>query len=273
MRTLSSSSRSSGVDRRHIQSIGIGFKLIRCLEEAPGPLALKDLAERAMMSPSQAHLYLASFVQVGLVRQDRVSRYELGPYALELGLAALRRLDVVALAKEPIYALSQRTSEGVYLSVWGNRGPSIVRKVDGRRPIPMQLRVGYVLPLLSSATGHAFLSYLPRAETADVVEMELATWPAGAKAERPTMAKVDALIAEVRRHGMARTESLHNAGFAALSAPILDHEGTICAALTLIGPSDYLDLSLEAGDATALRETAAGISAAIGYHERGTTAA
>jgi DNA-binding IclR family transcriptional regulator len=258
---------AQGGERRHIQSIGVGFRLIRCLEEATGPLSLKDLAERAGMSASQAHLYLASFAQLGMVRQDRVSRYELGPYALQLGLAALRRMDIVAIAKEPMYALNRHTSEAAYLSVWGNRGPSIVRKVDGLRPIPMQLRVGYVLPLLSSATGRLFLSFLPRAETAAIVKEELAAWPAHARPDKPTAQKIDALIAETRHNGMTQTESLHNEGFAAMSAPILDHEGTICASITLIGTIGLFDTDPDGEDAMALRSTTTEISRQLGFRE------
>jgi DNA-binding IclR family transcriptional regulator len=267
MPTSNSNSRSAGAERRNIQSIGVGFRLIRCLEEAAGPLSLKDIAEHAGMSASQAHLYLASFAQLGMVRQDRVSRYELGPYALQLGLAALRRMDIVAIAKEPMYALNRRTGEAAYLSVWGNRGPSIVRKVDGLRPIPMQLRVGYVLPLLNSATGRLFLSFLPRAETATIVKEELAAWPANARPEKPTTQKIDALVAETRRNGMTQTESLHNEGFAAISAPILDHEGTICASITLIGPIGLLDTDLDGEDAMALRTTTAEISRQLGFQD------
>jgi DNA-binding IclR family transcriptional regulator len=262
-----SNSRSAGAERRNIQSIGVGFRLIRCLEEATGPLSLKDVAERAGMSASQAHLYLASFAQLGLVRQDRVSRYELGPYALQLGLAALRRMDIVALAKEPMYALNRSTGEAAYLSVWGNRGPSIVRKVDGLRPIPMQLRVGYVLPLLSSATGRLFLSFLPRVETAAIVKEELAAWPANIRAEKPTAPKIDSLIQETRRNGMTQTESLHNEGFAAMSAPILDHEGTICASITLIGTIGLFDTDADGEDAVALRATTTDISRQLGFRE------
>ncbi len=255
---------SSNSKPRSIQSIGVGFRLIRCLEEAAGPVTLKELAEKAGMSASQAHVYLASFAQLGLVAQDRVSRYELGPYALQLGLAALRRLDVVALAKEPMYQLKQRTGEAVYLSVWGNRGPSIVQKVDGLGPIPMQLRVGYVLPLLTSASGRVFLAYLPRAETADLVKAELASWPT-ARQEKPTAAKLEALIRDIRRQGVAQTASLLNVGFTALAAPILDHAGELCATLTLIGPSSLLDTDPHGENADALRAAAADISRQLGF--------
>ena len=56
-----------GKPKRNIQSIEVGFKLIRALEEAPGPTSLKLLSKRAGMEPSKAHLYLVSFCNLGLV--------------------------------------------------------------------------------------------------------------------------------------------------------------------------------------------------------------
>ena len=63
-------------------------------------------------------------------------------------------------------ALSEDIRESVFLSVWGNHGPTIVFKVDGTRRIPMTLQIGYVLPLLRSATGRIFLTHLPPQQTA-----------------------------------------------------------------------------------------------------------
>src|SRR3546814_5226478 len=56
--------------RRGIQSIGVGFRLVRALIDARGPLPLKQLAAAADMTASKAHPYLASFVQLGLLTQS-----------------------------------------------------------------------------------------------------------------------------------------------------------------------------------------------------------
>src|SRR3954464_16103161 len=78
--------------RRGIQSIDTGIRLLEVLEKADGPLALKERSARAEMDPSGAHRYLASFVRCGLVRQEADARYDFGPLALHMGLAAIRRL-------------------------------------------------------------------------------------------------------------------------------------------------------------------------------------
>jgi DNA-binding IclR family transcriptional regulator len=102
---------------------------------------LKDVAQHAGMSASKAHFYMVSFKRVGLVTRHEVTgHYALGRYALDLGLSALRRLDLVEISRDAMRMLSSQISESVFLSVWGNHGPTIVFKVDGPPRIPMTLQ-------------------------------------------------------------------------------------------------------------------------------------
>src|SRR5688572_17116037 len=97
-------------NKRRIQSIDVGFRLIRVLEAASGKLPLSKVSELADMPASKAHLYMASFVQAGLVEQDPVTmRYGLGPYALQLGAAAMRQLDVAQVSREALDGLQSAT--------------------------------------------------------------------------------------------------------------------------------------------------------------------
>src|ERR1700761_340149 len=85
--------------QRGIQSIEVGGQLLRALVHEGRPMALKDLAREAEMSPAKAHPYMVSFGRLGLVEQDRTSgHYLLGPLALQLGLIALQQADPVHIA-------------------------------------------------------------------------------------------------------------------------------------------------------------------------------
>ena len=100
--------------RRGIQSVDTGIRLLEAMEKAEGPLALKELSARADMDPSSAHRYLASFARCGLVRQQPDSRYDFGPLALRVGLAAVRRLDPVQLIEQALpHQLMARTSYAI----------------------------------------------------------------------------------------------------------------------------------------------------------------
>lgn len=253
-------------NQRSIRSIEVGFRLIRVLERAPANLPLKTIAALAGMPPSKAHLYMVSFTRLGLVVQDPATmRYGLGPYAVHLGLAGIRQLDVVEAARGPMQELQARTGVACYLSVWGNRGPAIVMKLDSALEAPFEIRVGYVLPLMATATGRVYLACLPKATTAPVLAREK-------PADRALRARARRAIESVHRRGIAFSDGMHHEGFAALSAPIFDHSGLLAAAVTLLAQRGHLDLDLDGPAARALRAAARTVSGALG-HVDGDTAA
>lgn len=241
---------SEPVESRSVQSLGVGFRLIDALMEASEPLSLKLLCGRAGLSPGRAHAYLAGFRQIGLVRQDPEGRYELGPYALRLGLSALARIDVRSAAAEPMRAYGQQTGEAIYLSVWSGISPVIISKIDGTRPLPLSIRVGYSMPLVSSATGRLFLAF-----SAEARGRVAPPWPAD----------LNDVVEHVRRAQAARTDGLVYTGFAALAAPVFDHEGTLAAALTTLGPETQFDISEGSPVAHALAEASRAVSEALGF--------
>jgi DNA-binding IclR family transcriptional regulator len=236
--------------------------LIRALETDGRPMSLTQLASATNMSTSQAHLYLASYVHEGLVRQDPESnRYELGPYALQLGIAAMRGLNVLSLAREELQNLRDRSSESAHFSIWSERGPCIVLTVDGRRPLPFSSRLGFALPLLSSATGRVFLAYLPKSDTELVLSTELADGKAQGRVFHAE--DVDELIRDIRASGFSYTDSMVNIGLSALAAPVFAVGGKITGVLTLIAPSGVLSKDELDAATQALQTSAATLCARL----------
>ena len=258
--------------QRRIQSIEVGFQVIRAMEAADSPLPLRSIAAAAGMPPSKAHLYLVSFIREGLARQDPVTgHYGLGPFAIQLGHSAIRQLDVVEMSREELTSLQQATGFASYLSLWGNRGPGIVSKVDGHRQGSLAVRLGYVLPLSASATGQVFLAYLPASETASILEEERAgrggldapAWQDQADALDPGALKV--VVEGVRERGFAMSRNNINAHFAAMAAPVFDHTGRILATITLLGPDKAVTGNRRRATASALLEVTQRLSARLGY--------
>ena len=254
--------------QRRILSIGVGFRIIRYFVETEGYRTLKDIAAATGMPPGKAHLYLASFVREGMIHQDPVTGcYGLGPYAIQIGLAAIRRNDVIALSQSVCAELRDATRCAAYVSVWGETGPVIAYRQDGQQQGSMTIRIGYVLPLLFSATGRVFLTHLPASVTKPLLRPASLQRPVGGpRLGAAAIARlVRETVARVRAAGYATSESQINAGFFAMSAPVLDHAGEIAAALTIIGPSQYLK-GARRRDALRLLTGAAGkLSADLGF--------
>jgi DNA-binding IclR family transcriptional regulator len=219
-----------------IQSIEIGGRVLHALAKARGPQMLRDLAAAAQMPPAKAHRYLVSLARMGLVEQQAdTGLYDLGSFALELGLSALARLDPLSIASATLVELRRDIGQTVALAVWANQGPTIVRWLGADAPVAASLRVGSVLPLTRSATGNAFLAFLPWQTVLPWVRRELADNARQGLAPS-TEQEVEAVIARVRRQGFARTSEFIP-GIGGMAAPVLDHSGSMALALIALGYS------------------------------------
>jgi len=246
-----------------VQSIEVGGRLLRALARSREPMMLRDLAVAAGMPAPQAHRYLVSFARMGLVEQLAESgRYDLGAFALELGLGALARIEPVTLATPQLMPLSRKTGQTVALAVWANQGPTIVRWLSADTPVAASLRVGSVMPLTRSATGGIFLAFLPRATTAAYLRRELAD--NARQGLTPTAATdLDAAIHRTRRRGIAHIRDFIP-GIAGASAPVFDHSGEIVLALTALGYAKPFEAQLDSILPT-LARAAARLSDRLGF--------
>lgn len=268
-----------------IQSVEVAAPLLLALAAAPGPLALSMLAKNAGMPSAKAHRYLVSLIRVGLVGQDAATGlYDLGALALELGLAALGRLDAVKLADETLAGLRDATGETVALATWGNFGPTYIRLLQSRRPVTINLQIGSVMPMTYTATGLCFAAFMREEETEELLRGEL-DHNRDQKLDAPQSKKALApLLEETRQHGIARVIGRLDpaaarsgaesraaerllAGFNAFSAPVFGHDGKMRFALSVVGSAAHVE---QAWDGLIARETkshAAALSRRLGAYD------
>lgn len=215
--------------RRGIQSVDRGLALLAAMAAAPGPAPLSALAAAAGMAAPNAHRFLASFVRAGLAVQDAASaRYDLGPLALRIGLAALQRADPIAAVQRALPALVAEVGVTALVVVWSERGPTIVHWQRCTPAFASALALGSLLPATGSASGRVLLAGMDEA----VARREIAARHRGADERRALLAT----LAQVRAAGHARVSGTVIPGLAALAAPLRDAQGAVLAAVTLIGP-------------------------------------
>ena len=222
--------------RQGIQSIEVGGTLLSALTRARRPQMLRDLAQAAGMPAAKAHRYLVSFARVGLVEQHaETGLYDLGAFALQLGLSALARLDQVTIVAAALPELSRQIGQTVALAVWASQGPTIVRWLGADTPVAASLRVGSVMPLTRSATGRAYLAFLPRQMTRAAVRKELADNQRKGLAPTTQEAVAD-FVRQTRTQGFAHTMDFIP-GIGGMAAPVFDHTGAMTLAIVALGYS------------------------------------
>ncbi len=228
MTTKKPAKEKTGKTQFGVQSVEIGLRIVTALSDANKPMMLRDLSNALDMPSAKVHRYLVSLSRAGMVEQDGAGGlYRLGPLALKMGLSALRQLDAYRIAGAAVAELRDRTEQTALLAVWGAAGATVVRWEESHRPFAINLRMGSVLSLLDSATGLVFSAFLPRHWTEKLIPEEL---------DGRSAQETEALLAQVRHHGMSFVRGNQLASINAMSAPIFDASNNLAAAITILGP-------------------------------------
>lgn len=218
---------------KSVQAVDTGMAILRAIEAAGVPIALKDISAATGVDPGGTHRYLVSFVTAGLVRQADDAKYELGPYALQLGLSALQRAQPIKLIRATLPEIVRRTGWTTLLSVWSGQGPTIVDWERSHIPLVTALGLGSVLSVATSAQGRMFAAFLPRDLTAGLIAGELARNgidPVAFEAE----------LDRARRERLAYSDGTVVPGLAAVSSIVRDHRNEAIGAVTLMGADPVL---------------------------------
>jgi DNA-binding IclR family transcriptional regulator len=245
-----------------VQSLEVGAAVLRAVVRGQPAMMLKDIAAAADMPASKAHRYLVSLIRTGLIEQDPMtSRYKLGPFALDIGLVAIDRLDRVRLGLSVISELRDEVNESTALAVWGDHGPVIVRWERPQRPITVNVVTGSSLPLLNSASGRVFAAWLPRSQTEAQISRELKARPCGLSSR----AEVDAMLAQVRSDGAALlTQHYIAKGVQAMAAPVFNFKNQLSMSLVIVGVEGMIDMTPGSPALQALKKAAESLSWRLG---------
>ncbi|TCW85844.1 IclR family transcriptional regulator [Burkholderia sp. SRS-46] len=255
--------------QRGIQSVEVGGRLLDALARRRKPLGLSELAAAAELSSAQAHTYLVSLTRLALAKRDAITgNYEPGPLSLRLGLMSIERQPAYRAALPHAARLAESVGHSVALSVPGAPGPTIVRIEHGGYPLHVNLHVGSVMSLDTTATGRVFRAFGDAAQLDAMAASQAGAGDtlAGADGARPApdagarQADIDA----IRRRGIERSVDLPSPGVSAMCVPVLDADGRLQLALTVIGSTGSIDVAWDGPIAAALHDAARQATAALG---------
>lgn len=249
-----------------IQSINVGFSILDVLLKSPKPLPLKEISERSGLSPSKIHSYLVSFLDLNIVEQnENTGFYSLGNYCLKLGLGYLDQVELMAACKPVMEELAHDLGHTIFLGVWGNRGPTIINRVDGAfSQTIFDLRIGSVLPLLSSALGKNFSAHLPETIINPMLIEEIQLNGNGLNYPND-LAQIQEILKNIREEGISQSRGGILSDYTAISVPIFDFSNTIIAGLTVMGRINRLDDRVDGNASRLLKEAAKKISYNRGF--------
>lgn len=222
-----------------------GLQIVELLAGKEAGIPLYQIADTLNMPRSAAHRLLAELIDAGFVHQ----KGELGNYALGLKLAALglRHLaanDLVGVSKPILDQLAKHSRELVRLAVIDSDNASMVWAVTVQGA-PSGLRydpqAGATVTLSCSATGLAWVSFLPEQEALTLVLRQgIGSKKDFAPNAAETIDELRAVMAEVREQGYAIAYDMYTLGIGSVAAPVFNGD-TVTGSVSVAGPTVRLD--------------------------------
>lgn len=212
---------SDNIARNGIQVIARAAAILRTLKETQTGMSLAQIATRLDLPRSTVQRIVTALQDERLVIASASGGgLRLGP---ELhALAGAARYDIVERCRPFLTDLAHSTGETVDLSVLRGARIIFLDQVQGTHRLRTISCVGEVFPLTNTANGRACLSLLP---DGDVSRLATAEWAQqGIKGD---FSALKAVLAEVRKSGLAYDLDDHTPGISAVGFAFRDPTGDL----------------------------------------------
>lgn len=189
-----------------ISGVGVVDKVVAVLRalETNGPSSLLELQQATALPRATAHRLVTALEDHGLIRRDDEGHFALGWGLVSLGRAASAVLPLIELARPVLDSLRTKTGESVQLYVQEGDARRCLVSLESPHGLRWIVPEGSLLPLNAGSAGHVL---------------------SGERTDK---------------HGWIQSVGEREAGVASVSAPVLNAQGNIIAAISVSGPIERL---------------------------------
>jgi len=255
------------------QAVQRAIQLLKLFDDDHAEWSLVDLYEAAGLNKTTAFRLLNALEVEGLIQKTPSGSYRLGPESIALGGRAMRANRLRVVSREALETLARETGETVTLEILrpdydGHWSMLVIDEVVSQHLIGITQYIGSRLPIHATSTGKAVLAFQSEARQAEILAQPLPYLT------EQTVISPDEFKAElerIRSQGFATAMGELERGVMAASAPIFNHEGSVLAAMSLVGPSIRVNEERLLYFAGRVKETADAVSYQMGFRGNGST--
>lgn len=254
----------SSSDIYTIQSVLRALDVLIWLGEHEGHGRVTDIATDLGYSKNTTFRLLQTLMERDFVRQADDSSYELTFQLLNLGESILRRTEVHRVAHPFLQNLASETGETVSLAILDGDEVIYLDRVLGSAPFKTSYSIGSRAKAHTTALGKAIMAFSSERTVERCLEGELKqNTPYTLTDPRHIMVQ----LRDIAQRCYAVDDQENVLGVRCLGAPIFDRKSNVVAAISMSGLAAHLtDYHLrELVDP--LLNTAAAISARLGYRD------
>ncbi|MBM3801226.1 MAG: IclR family transcriptional regulator [Acidimicrobiia bacterium] len=247
-----------------ITSLDRGLRILSILAAEKDGLGVTELSRRLDADKSVVYRTLSSLMMHTFVEQEPVTKkYALGLKVMELASKRLRNIDLFSTSKPFLKDLARQTGEVVVLAVMIGDVLAYLDREEGVGAIDLTGGLGQPVPLHSTACGKSILAFLPEDDLVRIFRDK--GLPAITEKTITSFSAFKIHLAEVRLRGYAIDDEETYHGVRCIAAPIRNHSNAVVASLSLSSSTQRITPANLTVFADLVRETAAQISARLGY--------
>lgn len=246
---------------RQIDTVAKALGILDCFTADEPELSLKQLSEKTGLYKSRIIRLCGTLSAYGYLIRTPVAMYKLGPKLMILGKVYERTSPLTVVARPVMKDLSALTGESTKLFVIeGFKRLCLVRE-KGPSPLQYAISEGETQALYAGAGGKVLLAYASEAFQREIIRRTLKKITATTITDRGDLQKE---LENIRRQGYAFSRGELVSEVAGLATPVFDHDGVVCAALTIAGPEQRFTAERRKQMLTQLRDAARQLSLLLG---------
>lgn len=216
-----------------ISSVDNALRLLVSLRDRE-EIRVSDAAAELGVARSTAHRLLAMLNSYGLVERSANRAYRIGPVLSEIGLSALRQMDMRTHIRPFLEQLVSEVGETAHLIVREGPNCRFCESIEGSRALRTTARVGIAYPAQATSGGKALLAELDEEELLEVFPSE--DLPAYNERSFTTRSALFAHLAQVRAQGYALNLGETELGICAVGMVQRTSSGRVAGALAVSAP-------------------------------------
>jgi len=215
-----------------VEALAKGLRILSLFDEQRPSWRVTDLAAAAGLPMPTVYRIVMTLTAEGYLDHLPNGDYRPGVKTLTLGTAALRSLDLVALATPKLQRLGEATGETVNLAVLtGDRVLYLVR-LRNSDLVTANIQVGSTLPAVTTSIGKLLLAHLDEADLEERITEESFAAQHGPNAKVSLDELHDELV-KIREQGWALQDEELAYGLRSVAGPITGHDGRVIAGVNL----------------------------------------
>jgi DNA-binding IclR family transcriptional regulator len=217
-----------------LSSVRNAARVLKEFSRKDRELGIAQLARRLGLAPSTVHRLVSTLADEGLLERGPGGVYRLGLQVHELGVTVFPSVGLHEASRPVLASLRHTTAETVQMGVLDGLDVVYVERLESPQTLRIFHLSGHRLPAHATSAGKVLLAHLP----VEILHERLLDWHP-TRLTPHTIANESDLLAELKRvaeRGWAQNIEEGALGAASVAAPVRDEDGTVIAAISVVGP-------------------------------------